>query len=52
MSNRDFDIVVFGATGFTGQLTAQYLASQKPAKWAIAGRNADKLEALGLDVPT
>jgi len=52
MSNRDFDIVVFGATGFTGQLTARYLASQKPAKWAIAGRNADKLEALGLDVPT
>jgi len=52
MSNRDFDIVLFGATGFTGKLVAEYLAAQKPKKWAIAGRNADKLKALGFDVPT
>lgn len=51
MSNRDFDIVLFGATGFTGKLVAEYLAAQKPARWAIAGRNPDKLKALGLDVP-
>lgn len=51
MSQREFDIVMFGATGFTGQLVAEYLAGRKPARWAIAGRNKDKLEALGLGVP-
>jgi short subunit dehydrogenase-like uncharacterized protein len=51
MNNREFDIVLFGATGFTGRLVADYLATKKPAKWAIAGRNRDNLEALGLDVP-
>jgi short subunit dehydrogenase-like uncharacterized protein len=45
---RDFDVVLFGATGFTGGLTAEYLAQHAPAglRWAIAGRNADKLEAV------
>ncbi len=53
MATREFDLVLFGATGFTGKLVAEYLASSadKP-RWAIAGRNADKLKALGLDVPT
>ncbi|MCW2783092.1 MAG: Saccharopine dehydrogenase [Marmoricola sp.] len=43
-----FDIVVFGATGFTGELTAAYLAEHAPAgcSWALAGRNQDKLEAV------
>jgi saccharopine dehydrogenase (NAD+, L-glutamate forming) len=51
---RDYDIVIFGATGFTGRLTAEYVAERLPAdaRWAIAGRNAKKLEgvrdALGL----
>ena len=46
--DRPFDIVLFGATGFTGGLTAGYLAAHAPAglRWAIAGRNADKLEAV------
>lgn len=46
VSDRDFDIVLFGATGFTGGLTADYLAQHAPAglRWAVAGRNADKLE--------
>ena len=54
--NRDLDLVLFGATGFTGGLTADYLAAHAPAglRWAIAGRNAEKLEAvrdrLGADV--
>ena len=54
MAVRDYDIVIFGATGFTGRLTAEYLAERLPAdaRWAIAGRNAQKLEgvrdALGL----
>lgn len=42
-----YDIVVFGATGFTGGLTADYLAKHAKAakiKWAIAGRNPAKLE--------
>ncbi len=47
-SDRPFDVVLFGASGFTGQLTAQYLAAHAPAdlKWAIAGRNRGKLEKL------
>ncbi|HEY5924003.1 MAG TPA: saccharopine dehydrogenase NADP-binding domain-containing protein [Kofleriaceae bacterium] len=51
MSNREFDLVMFGATGFTGRLVADYIAKQKPKKWAIAGRSAEKLAALRLDVP-
>jgi short subunit dehydrogenase-like uncharacterized protein len=45
---RDFDIVVFGATGFTGELTAAYLAEHAPAdcRWALAGRSTAKLEAV------
>jgi saccharopine dehydrogenase (NAD+, L-glutamate forming) len=48
MADRDLDIVLFGATGFTGGLTADYLAAHAPdgLRWAIAGRNADKLEAV------
>ena len=45
---RDFDVVVFGATGFTGALTAEYLARNGPEglRWALAGRNRDKLERV------
>jgi short subunit dehydrogenase-like uncharacterized protein len=50
-----FDIVVYGATGFTGQLVAEYLAKHytgpSAPKWAMAGRSLDKLasvrEAIG-----
>jgi len=49
-SDRDFDIVVWGATGFTGALVAEYLLSQygvgESLRWAIAGRSEKKLEAL------
>jgi short subunit dehydrogenase-like uncharacterized protein len=54
---REHDIVLFGGTGFTGGLTAEYLAAHAPAstRWALAGRNMGKLEALserlGVDVP-
>ncbi|HLN78750.1 MAG TPA: saccharopine dehydrogenase NADP-binding domain-containing protein [Nocardioidaceae bacterium] len=46
--SRDHDIVLFGATGFTGGLTAEYLARNAPngCRWALAGRNPDKLEAV------
>ncbi|OAR23109.1 saccharopine dehydrogenase [Streptomyces sp. ERV7] len=45
---RPYDIVLFGATGFVGTLTAEYLAAHAPqgCHWAIAGRSAAKLEAL------
>ncbi|MFL6061844.1 MAG: saccharopine dehydrogenase family protein [Marmoricola sp.] len=47
-SNRTYDIVVFGATGFTGELTAAYLAEHAPegCRWALAGRSTAKLEAV------
>ncbi len=47
-STRPYDIVLFGATGFTGGLTADYLAEHAPKdlRWALAGRNEKKLEAV------
>jgi saccharopine dehydrogenase (NAD+, L-glutamate forming) len=46
--DRSYDIVLFGATGFTGRLTADYLARHAPGncRWALAGRNRAKLEAV------
>ncbi|MGW1509504.1 saccharopine dehydrogenase family protein [Streptomyces sp. NPDC002394] len=45
---RPYDVVLFGATGFVGELTAEYLAEHAPVdcRWAIAGRGLGKLEAL------
>ncbi len=45
---REYDLVLFGATGFTGGLTADYLAANAPAglRWALVGRNRAKLEAV------
>ncbi|WP_043621383.1 saccharopine dehydrogenase family protein [Nonomuraea candida] len=50
---RPFDIVLFGAGGFTGALTAAYLAraAGPGVRWAVAGRDRAKLARLGLDVP-
>jgi short subunit dehydrogenase-like uncharacterized protein len=49
-SSPKYDIVVYGATGFTGQLVAEYLASRyrgdDSLKWAMAGRSLDKLAAV------
>jgi short subunit dehydrogenase-like uncharacterized protein len=50
MSSSKFDIVVYGATGFTGQLVAEYLATHyrddDRLKWAMAGRSLDKLKSV------
>jgi short subunit dehydrogenase-like uncharacterized protein len=46
MAERPFDIVVFGATGFTGGLVAEYLHTREGLRWAIAGRSEPKLEAV------
>src|SRR5436305_11593814 len=45
-SDRQHDVVLFGATGFTGGLTAEYLAAHagQETRWALAGRNRQKLE--------
>lgn len=45
---KEFDLIVFGATGFTGRLVAEYLhlSGADGARWAIAGRNLDKLAAV------
>jgi saccharopine dehydrogenase (NAD+, L-glutamate forming) len=46
--DRPHDLVLFGATGYTGALTATYLARTAPPglRWALAGRNRAKLSAL------
>jgi short subunit dehydrogenase-like uncharacterized protein len=48
MADRAYDIVLFGATGFTGGLTAEYLAAHAPQEvtWAIAGRSLERLRAV------
>ncbi|PSK51702.1 hypothetical protein B9Z65_2969 [Elsinoe australis] len=47
-NDRRYDLVVFGATGFTGKYTAEHVVTDLPTdiKWAIAGRSASKLQAL------
>lgn len=41
---KEFDVIVYGATGFTGRLVAEYLiGNARAAKWAMAGRSAAKL---------
>jgi short subunit dehydrogenase-like uncharacterized protein len=50
--DREFDVVLFGATGFTGALTAEYLARNAPAglRWALAGRSPEKLDKVRADL--
>ena len=49
-SSRPYDVVVWGATGFTGRLVAEYLVkhygSTRELRWAIAGRSREKLEEI------
>lgn len=42
-ASAEFDIIVYGASGFTGRLVAEYLARQGVQKWAMAGRSLSKL---------
>lgn len=51
---RPYDLVLLGATGFTGRLTARHLAQQlsgTSTRWAIAGRNHAKLASLQAELP-
>jgi short subunit dehydrogenase-like uncharacterized protein len=53
LEDRPFDVVLFGATGFTGKLVAEYLAEHAAAngvRWAIAGRSREKLEGVRRDL--
>jgi short subunit dehydrogenase-like uncharacterized protein len=45
-SAREFDIIVYGATGYTGRLVAEYLKDKTGLKWAMAGRSQAKLEEV------
>ena len=53
---RDFDIIIYGATGFTGRQAARYLSTysqQHPEanlRLALAGRNRDKLEGVRVEL--
>lgn len=46
--NRQYDVIVWGASGYTGALTAEHIARSFPTniKWAVAGRSAGKLQAV------
>ena len=54
MSEREFDVIVFGASGYTGKLVAEYMGKEygydESIRWAIAGRNKDKLSSLKKDL--
>ena len=54
-NGREFDVVVFGATGVTGRQVAKYLADSD-SRWAAAGRDPDKvartLDEIGVSAPT
>jgi len=47
----EFDVIIYGSTGYTGRLVAEYMvqqyaASDDPPKWAMAGRSLEKLEEV------
>ncbi len=53
MSNREYDVILYGASGFVGKQTVRYFQEHtRPGevRWAIAGRNREKLEAIALEV--
>jgi short subunit dehydrogenase-like uncharacterized protein len=51
-AERQYDVALFGATGFTGGLTARYLAENGPDDlcWALVGRNREKLERVAAEL--
>lgn len=52
--NKAYDLIIFGASGFTGKLVAEYLLKQYgiggEIRWAIAGRNQEKLEQIRKEI--
>jgi short subunit dehydrogenase-like uncharacterized protein len=51
LAERKYDLVVFGATGYTGRLTCEQVLTNTPStlRWAIAGRSPNKLELLAVE---
>lgn len=47
-ASREYDVIVWGASGYTGALTAEHIARNFPTniKWAVAGRSQGKLQAV------
>ena len=46
---RPYDIIVWGASGFTGKLVVDYMSERQAnsnLRWAVAGRNINKLEQV------
>ena len=54
MSAQEFDVIVYGATGFTGRLVAEHLlrtyGPQGDVRWAMAGRDLQKLKRVSADI--
>ena len=54
MSAQEFEVIVYGATGFTGRLVAEHLLHAYgvggEVKWAMAGRDRDKLKAVSIEI--
>ncbi len=51
---KEFDLVIYGASGYTGRLVAEYMhavhGNHDDVRWAVAGRNADKLAAVCAEI--
>lgn len=56
MSAQEFDVIVYGATGFTGRLVAEHLlktyGGSGQVRWAMAGRDAQKLRDIAVEIGT
>ena len=48
LNNRQYELILLGATGYTGKLVAEWVSTHLPEdlRWAIAGRNEKKLQAV------
>ncbi|RAL60561.1 hypothetical protein DID88_009757 [Monilinia fructigena] len=53
-NDREYELVIFGATGYTGKFTAEHVATHLPTdlRWALAGRSSSKLEAVAAECKT
>jgi short subunit dehydrogenase-like uncharacterized protein len=53
-SNRQYDLVLLGPTGYTGQFCAEHIVQNHPTdlKWAIAGRSLQKMESIAKQLKT
>jgi len=51
-SKRPYDIILLGATGYTGKLVSEYISKALPSNlsWAVAGRSQQKLDGIATDL--